>query len=267
MSENLEVRRAGPPDAARRVLLLPGGMCTSEFYADVLARPAVAGLGMVAATLPGFGRTPPPADLSLENYARLMGAFAADERCDVVVGHSLGANVAIEMAALGVFTGPLVLLSPTFSRADEATFLGILDTVGRAPVIGAWAWSAMLRTVPAMMKKDMLKAGIPAERAQTLAADMGNNDPAFCRGIVRRYYDYLARHPSLVARLRDSGAQAWIVRGDHDEIDLKDEERRELEASPRITMVDVPNAGHLLLVEQPAPVAEVIVEATEAVSP
>jgi pimeloyl-ACP methyl ester carboxylesterase len=267
MNESLEVRRLGPANAAHRALLLPGGMCSIEFYADVMAQPTViqARLGMVAATLPGFGRTTPPADLSMENYARLMGKFAAAEDCDVVVGHSLGANVAIEMAALDVFSGPLVLLSPTFSRADEARFLGILDQVGRVPALGPLAWTAMLKAVPQMMKKEMLKGKVPKDRADTLAADMGNNDPEFCRHLVRHYYEYLDRHPSLVARLRDSGARSWVVRGDHDDIGLKDQERRDLEASPQITMVTVPNAGHLVLVEQPRRVAEVIVEATGTV--
>ena len=34
----------------------------------------------------------------MENYARLMAGLAADLGCDVVVGHSMGANVALEMA-------------------------------------------------------------------------------------------------------------------------------------------------------------------------
>lgn len=267
MNASLDLRRAGPADAARRVLLLPGGLCTTEFFADVMAQPvlAEAGLGMVAATLPGFGRTTPPADLSMEHYARLMGELAAAEGCRVVVGHSMGANVAIEMAALGVAPGPLVLLSPTFSRADEAKFLGILDQVGRVPALGPLAWTAMLRAVPPMMKKEMLKGGIPQDRAESLAADVGNNDPVFCRRMTRHYYDYLARHPSLVARLHASGVRSWVVRGDRDDIGLKEEERRQLEASPEITMVTVADAGHAVLVEQPARVAEVIVEATGTV--
>ncbi|OAR27478.1 hypothetical protein A8W25_04395 [Streptomyces sp. ERV7] len=254
-------------DAAHRALLLPGGMCTTEFYVEVMAQPAMteAGLGLVAATLPGFGRTTPSADLSMENYARLMGEFAAAEGCDVVVGHSLGANVAIEMAALGVSPGPLVLLSPTFSRADEAKFLGVLDQVGRLPALGPLAWTAMLKAIPPMMKKEMLKGNVPQDRAEALAADLGNNDPAFCRDVVRHYYAYLARHPSLVARLRESGVRSWVVRGDHDEIGLKDEERLQLEADPRVTMVTVADAGHAVLVEQPARVAEVIVEAAQEV--
>ncbi|MFK8907759.1 alpha/beta fold hydrolase [Streptomyces sp. YS-3] len=267
MDQSLDLRRAGPADAARRVLLLPGGMCTAEFFADVMgqAAPAEAGLGMVAATLPGFGRTTPPADLSMEHYARLMGELAATEGCQVVVGHSLGANVAIEMAALGVSPGPLVLLSPTFSRADEAKFLGVLDQVGRVPALGPLAWTAMLKALPPMMKKEMLKGDIPEDRAETLAADLGNNDPEFCRHVTRHYYEYLGRHPSLVARLHASGVRSWVVRGDRDDIGLKDEERRQLEANPQITMVTIADAGHAVLVEQPARVAEVIVEAAETV--
>ncbi|MFJ3788577.1 alpha/beta fold hydrolase [Kitasatospora sp. NPDC090091] len=267
MKEWPDARRAGPEHPRHRVLLLPGGMCSAEFYADVMAEPALAGAGLatVAVTLPGFGRTVPPDDLAMENYARLMGEFAADEACDLVVGHSMGANVAIEMAAAGDFAGPVVLLSPTFSKKDEAAFLGVLDHLGRVPGLGPLSWTAVMKALPPMMKKEMIKGGVTEDRARTLAADMSNNDPGFCRPSVRCYYDYLDRHPSLVARLRDSGQPAWVVRGDRDEIGLTDEERRGLEASPGITMVTVPDAGHLLLVEQPARVAEVIVEAAGTV--
>ena len=104
----------GPQGADHAVLLLPGALATAVFYDDLLAEPELrdAPIRFVATTLPGFGGTPAPDDLSMENYARLAGRLAADLGCDVVVGHSLGANVAIEMAAAGEFSGPLVLLSP-----------------------------------------------------------------------------------------------------------------------------------------------------------
>ncbi|MGW0582319.1 alpha/beta fold hydrolase, partial [Streptomyces sp. NPDC002920] len=98
MAERWEIRRAGPERAPHRVLMIPGGLCTTEFYADIMAEPAVAGLGMTAATLPGFGGTEAPEDMSMEHYARLMADLAAESGCDTVVGHSLGANVALEMA-------------------------------------------------------------------------------------------------------------------------------------------------------------------------
>jgi predicted alpha/beta superfamily hydrolase len=68
--------------------------------------------------LPGFrryraSRRPEHGEL-LE--ARL-GA-AADLSCDVVVGHSLGANVAVEIVSASEFSAPVVLLSPSFSRHE-----------------------------------------------------------------------------------------------------------------------------------------------------
>jgi len=55
-----EVVESGPPDAEHTVLLLPGGWCTALFYDELMAEPAVAGLRLVAVTLPGNGGTPTP---------------------------------------------------------------------------------------------------------------------------------------------------------------------------------------------------------------
>ncbi|MEU5278214.1 alpha/beta hydrolase [Streptomyces asoensis] len=259
MGERWEVRRSGVRDAPHRVLMIPGALCTTEFYADVMAEPALAGLGLVAVTQPGFGPTEAPDDVSMEHYARLMAGFAADAGCDTVVGHSLGANVALEMAALGLFTGPLVLLSPTFSRGDEATFLTLLNGLHRVPGLRGAAWAATLKLLPVGVKRQL-----PPRRAEALAAAMTGNDPTTCRRMVREYYAYLDRYPSLVPRLCEAGVQAWVVRGDHDEIGLTDQERRGLEACPRIRTVTVPDSGHFALVEQPARIAEVVMEAATA---
>ena len=74
------MRESGPPGADHTVLLLPGALCTAPFYDDLLADPKLSGksIRFVATTLPGFGDTPPPDDLSVENYARLAGKLAAD---------------------------------------------------------------------------------------------------------------------------------------------------------------------------------------------
>ena len=68
---------SGPSDAEHTVLLLPGGWCTALFYDELMAEPAVAGLRLIAVTLPGNGGTPPPDDLSMESYARLTADLAA----------------------------------------------------------------------------------------------------------------------------------------------------------------------------------------------
>ena len=124
-----QLYESGPEGADHAVLLLPGALCTAAFYDDLIAEPALrrASVRFEATTLPGFGGTEPLDDLSFENYARTAGKIAADLGCDAVVGHSLGANVALEMVATGAFKGPIVLLSPSLSREDESKFPRALD--------------------------------------------------------------------------------------------------------------------------------------------
>jgi pimeloyl-ACP methyl ester carboxylesterase len=253
--EDWDIRESGPSDAESTVLLLPGGMCTGVFFEPIMAALAAAPVHVVAATLPGFGGTPHAGDFSVEHYASLAGELAGDVRADVVGGHSLGGNVALEMAARGEFDGPLLLLSPSFSREDEAKELGVLDRIGRVPGVGQLAWLAMLKAMPKAMGKRF-----PAERRSALVAGMANNDPRFCRTGVRSYYEYLDAHGSLVPRLCQSGVKASVVFGDNDEIGLTDEERSSLEACADVTLVTVADATHGLIIEQPARIAELILE-------
>ena len=256
--QDWDIRESGPSDAEWTVLLLPGGMCTAVFFEPIMDALVAAPVRVVAATLPGFGRTPHPADFSIENYASLAGQLAGDVRADIVGGHSLGGNVALEMATRGEFDGPVLLLSPTFSREDEAKELGVLDRLGAVPVVGHLAWLAMLKTMPKAMGKRF-----PAERREALVADMANNDPRFCRRGVRTYFEYLDAHGSLVPRLCQSGVKSYVVFGDNDEIGLTDEERSGLEACADVTLVTVADATHGLIIEQPARIAELILELVE----
>ena len=256
--QDWDIRESGPSDAEWTVLLLPGGMCTAVFFEPIMDALVGAPVRVVAATLPGFGRTPHPADFSIENYASLAGQLAGDVRADIVGGHSLGGNVALEMATRGEFDGPVLLLSPTFSREDEAKELGVLDRLGAVPVVGQLAWLAMLKTMPKAMGKRF-----PAERRQALVADMANNDPRFCRRGVRTYFEYLDAHGSLVPRLCQSGVKSYVVFGDNDEIGLTDEERSALENCTDVTLITVANATHGLIIEQPARIAELILELIE----
>ncbi|MFG3172380.1 alpha/beta fold hydrolase [Streptomyces sp. NPDC048200] len=250
-----EIEESGPADAPARVLLLAGALCSAAFYDDLMAAPPLASapVRLLAATLPGHAGTTPPADLSMENYAALAGTLAAERGCDVVVGHSLGANIALEMAAGGHFAGPVVLLSPAFSASDEDKALAVADTLGRVPGVGALTWSGLLKLTPRAMV-----GHLPEERRAALTAEFERNDPAFCRKAVRHYFAYLDRHGSLVDRLRDSGVPAWVVRGDHDDVHLAPAERAGLEASPAVSLVDVPDAGHLVMIDRPEVVADLV---------
>src|SRR5881409_158053 len=135
------LHESGPESADHTVLLLPGALCTAAFYDDLLAEPSMSKIRFVATTVPGFGGTTPPENMSMESYSKLAGKLASDLGCDAVVGHSLGANIAIEMASAGEFSGPLVLLSPSFSRRGESRFPRALDRLSR--VLGHLPYSLM----------------------------------------------------------------------------------------------------------------------------
>ncbi len=246
---------SGPPDARHTALLLPGGLCTAIQYAELMAEPALAGVRMIALTLPGMGGTVAPADLGIENLARLAGRCAADLACDVVVGFSIGANVALEMAGSGAFHGPLVLLAPSFSRRDESVFLRILDRLGR--VLGHLPFSAMLK----MMGPAMKGMPLPADRREVLLADLRKNDPRDARRGIHSYLRYLDRHGSVASRLCEAGVPAWVVHGERGDGGITAEERSTLEACPLMTVITIPGASYFTPNEEPALVAGLVVEA------
>ncbi len=252
-----DIRTSGPEQATATVLCLPGGLCTTAFYEDLMAEPALAGVRMVAATLPGQGGAAPLDDPSIENCVRLAAGLARDHGCDAVIGHSLGANVALEMAASAGFSGPLVLLSPSLSRTDESRFLRILDRL--AVALGRLPFVAALHLIgPA------LKGALPADRHAALTAELRKSDPDDVRRSVRPYLRYLDEHGTLAPRLCAAGVQAWVVYGENDDVGITDDERRVLEQCPNTTVVTIAGAGHFTLNQEPAQVADLLVEALGA---
>jgi pimeloyl-ACP methyl ester carboxylesterase len=255
------LRETGPVGADHTVLLVPGGMATAAFFDDVVKEPSLSGasIRLVAATLPGFGGTQPLERPTMENAVQRVGKLASDLGCDAVVGHSFGGNLALEMVATGEFSGPVGLLEPTFSREDEYKELGILDRIGRVPGLGHLAWVAAVKTIGSAMKDEL-----PADRLDALVAEMKKSDPRFCRRMVRSYFEYLDRHGSLVPRLCESGVRALVVFGDRSKVGLTPEERRGLEACPAVRLVTVSDSGHLVITDQPARTAELILELVSA---
>jgi pimeloyl-ACP methyl ester carboxylesterase len=250
------VHESGRPDADHSVLLLPGALCSASFYDDLLAEPTIrdASVRFVATTLPGFGATTPPADLTIEGYAKLASELASDLGCDVVVGHSLGANVAIEMASSGEFLGPVVLLSPSFSRKGESMFPRVLDRLSR--VLGRMPYWLMLQMVgPAM------RSSLPPARRDVLTRELKNNDPRFLRRQTHLYLAYLDRHGSLAQSFCDSQTPAWVVYGEDDEVGITPDERDVLEAAQHVRLVEIADAGHFTLNQKPREVAALVLAA------
>jgi pimeloyl-ACP methyl ester carboxylesterase len=251
------VARSGPDRGAPTVLLLPGLFGTAVFYQDLQAEPRLAADTTLAATPPGFGGLPTPAqfDFGVESYAALVEAFVREEGVDVLVAHSFFANVAIEIAARGSFAGRLLLLSPCLRRVNEEADLRRLERASRLPVVRSLVWAL----VYAGMKSSM-KDRLPASRLDALVAEMRRNSARADRRLLLGYFAHLDRYGNLVDRLIGSGREAWVVRGDRDEIGLLPEDRDRLEAASNIELRNIPDAAHFAFVEQPQAVAAVIGE-------
>jgi pimeloyl-ACP methyl ester carboxylesterase len=257
-SGNGTIMRAGGPDRAERtVLCLPGGLCTAAFFDDLFAEPAIehGDVRLLATTLPGFGGVPLPTgfDASVESHAERAANLAREAGCDTVLGHSFGANVAIEMAAAGHFDGRLILLSPSFSREDESRALAILNGIGYVPGIRAVVDAIVFRSL-----SKMLDGNVPAERVDALASEMARSDRKDVRLTTRRYFEYLDRHGTLVGRLCRSGISAEVVFGDADDVGLTAGERGALESCPTTRLHVVPDCGHMIMNQRPDWVAELI---------
>jgi len=250
-----DVRAHGPLDAAHTVLLLSGGFSTAEFYAEVAAEPSLGEIRLIAATLPGHGGSQPPEDPSLVACAHDAAKLAAAHGCDMVVGHSIGANVALEMAAGEGFTGPIILLAPSFSLPDEMLALRVLDLL--AVVLGPLPYAAAV----SLADVALTVAQLSPQRRNVLGTEVRKNSPRQLRRLVHAYLDYLRRHGSVASRLCDTGVPAWVVHAEQGDGGLTAAERRTLDACPTTTVVTVPGTSWFLPNEKPGLVADLILGA------
>src|SRR3954454_22764311 len=161
MDTKWEIVESGPADAPQTVLLLPGGMCSARSYAEVMAEPSLAGVRLIAATMPGHAGAPPPDDFSAEHYAQITAELAKSEGVDVIAGFSMGAQVAFNMVVSGAFTGPVVLLGISLSSPDEPWFFRAMIRLGS--VLGTLPAAMLKKGIAPMVKKTPLSSQRQAE--------------------------------------------------------------------------------------------------------
>jgi pimeloyl-ACP methyl ester carboxylesterase len=243
-----------------RVLMLPGLFCTAEFFTEVLAEPALRGAGVVAiaAEPPGFAGVPAPPgfDFSIEGYAALVEEFAAAESIDLIVGHSLCANIGIEIAARGRFDGKLLLLSPSLSREDEEDDLRSLNDASHTPVIGTLVWLGINPTL-----KHGMRGRLPDDRFDELLAEMKRNPRSANRAQVIAFFEHIAANGGEVAsRLATASTPVWVGRGDRDEVGMTEAEHAILEAAQHVTLKTIPGAAHFSITDTPDQVAQLVID-------
>jgi pimeloyl-ACP methyl ester carboxylesterase len=248
-----------PALTRHRVLMLPGLFCTAEFYTAMLADPALTAAGVLAtaADPPGFAGRPVPAgfDYTVDSYAQMVEDFAAREAVDLIVGHSYFANVGIEIAARGTYRGSLLLLSPSFSRADEEHDLISLDEASHTPVVGTLVWLGINPTL-----KKGIRDRLPSERFNELFHEMKRNPHAANRHLVTGFFDHIRRYGELATRLAGTNTTVWVGRGDRDEVGFTAQEQAIIDAAPHVTLRAIPGAAHFSITDTPHEVVALILD-------
>ena len=255
MREPWEILTTGPPDAARSVLLLPGGAMAARSFSLVMAEPVVSPFRLVATTLPGMAGAPISGDVSIPGLARHAGELAKQHGCDVVVGFSHGATVALDMVLSGHFHGPVVLLGISLTTPDESGFFR--SVVRASEKVGVWPMATLLRLLPRLAKS----AKTTESHKQELLADIKSNRARDAVRVSGAYLDYIAAKRDPAALLAASGSPVWVVHAEKGDGGLTNAERATLEAAPNITLVTIPGSVFFLPDEAPQQTAEVIASA------
>lgn len=256
MREAWERLIVGPPDADRSVLLLPGGANAARSFDLVMAEPALSGVRLVATTLPGNAGAPVSADVSIAAVARRAGELARENACDVVVGFSYGATVALEMVLSGHFQGPVVLLGLSLTTPDEAAFFRYVVRVSQK--VGRWPMAILFRLMPLMARS----AKTSERHKKDLIEDFKQNRAGDAVRVCGEYLDYIAADRNFAAELAASGSPVWVVHAEEKgDGGLTAAERATLEAAPNVTLVTIPGAVFLIPDEAPQRTAAVIADA------
>lgn len=255
MREPWELLTAGPEDADRSVLLLPGGANAARSFDLVMAEPALSGVRSVATTLPGMAGAPLSDDVSVPDMARRAAELANEHGCDVVVGFSHGATVAMEMLLSGHFQGPVVLLGISLTTEDEAGFFRAVVRVSQK--LGRWPMAILLRLMPLMVRS----AKIPEPHKSELIEDLKQNKAGDAVRVLGPYLDYIAAD-DYAARLAASGYPVWVVHAEKGgDGGLTDGERATLQDAANVALVTIPGSVFLIPDGAPQQTAEVIATA------
>jgi pimeloyl-ACP methyl ester carboxylesterase len=213
----------------------------------------------IAIDRPGWDGRSAVTDLAGNARAALAALDRARVSRATVVGHSLGAAVAAWLAAsAGERVSRLVLVAP----AANLDSLSAVDYLLAAPLVG-WLVSAgamaggglVLGTGP--LRRWVAEAAALDDRYLRAAGRM-LLAPAAWRAFVREQRFLVRDLPALEGRLREISAPTTIVAGTGDHVVPIAAARRLAGQIPNAELVEIEHAGHLLHVQQPGRLAEVI---------
>jgi pimeloyl-ACP methyl ester carboxylesterase len=240
------------------LVLLHGLGGSKQDWDDIIAR-LPRGTRAVALDLPGSPRGPKPASgcdpASLAAW--LSKELAAAKAIPaILVGHSLGARVAGELAASRpAEVSGLVLISPL--GASSYSFTEKLKWK-------AMSRRAILRSVPEAQMRSAAGHGFevdgPGKRGfvdRALAARTGKDADAVVLA-VERSVDGVLEAPSLEKRLAGTAMPLLLVSGALDPLAPPAATRAILKARPDARWLELKGIGHYPMLEAPERVAEIL---------
>ena len=236
---NWEIVESGPAGAEQTVLLLPGGMCSARSYAEVMAEPALAGVRLIAVTMPGHAGAPAPQDFSVEEYARIT-AELAKQRGPMWSSDSAWAR---RWRTRWWCRVPSRVQSCCWESAcrRRTSRRSFERSSGSVRFSGRCRQPILKKGAASMVKH----APLPPERRVQLQADFARNNTRDMRQGLREYLRWLHRDDDPARRLCEAGVPAWVVHAEKGDGGLTPHERAVLEACPACSSGDGPGTGLL----------------------
>jgi pimeloyl-ACP methyl ester carboxylesterase len=246
--------KKGKPD----VVLLHGLGGSKADWKDVAASLSRS-FEVLALDLPGAGDAPKP-EYGYEPAALARAVSAAMKTAGVkhahLVGHSVGARVAGELAACEAScVDHLALVSPlgavTYSLADRLKWK-------------AMSRRSILQSVPETSMRNASAYGFAVEGPgkkgfieRALSSRTGPEGASVARA-VEKTVDGVLGSPPLVERLKGTMAPLLILAGALDPLAPPEDSRALKTARPDATFVELPRLGHYPMLEDPRRVADTL---------
>lgn len=254
----------GPPDAELTVIAVHGFRGEHHGLEPVVAH--LPGIRVISPDLPGFGETAPVPGRThdLELYAQWLQAFAAAVAPGaVILGHSFGSIVVSAAVAGGLETPRVILVNPIGAPALE----GPRGLLTRLAVFYYWAGARLPRRVgDALLRNGLIVRVMSVSMAKT-------RDPGIRRFIHEQHDTYFSRfsdrdvlHEAFLASVSHDVREfaprmaqpTLLVAAQRDDITPIEAERRLATMFPDARLVEIPDVGHLIHYETPAPAADAI---------
>jgi len=256
----------GPESAEHTILAVHGFRGEHHGLEPVVAH--LPGIRVVMPDLPGFGETAPLPRRThdIEAYADWLTAFAAQVAPGaVVLGHSFGSIVASAAVAGGLSTPRLILVNPIGAPALE----GPRGVLTRLAVFYYWAGARLPHAVgDALLRNGIIVRVMSMSMAKT-------KDPGLRRFVHDQHDTYFSRfadrdvlHDAFVASVSHDVREfapridvpVLLIAAQKDDITPIEAERRLATMFPDARLVEIPDVGHLIHYETPAPAASAIEE-------